>query len=52
MQPEEVLEMKRRTARTWLPVIIAALVAAGLPASAGANLLVNPGFEDAGGSYI
>jgi hypothetical protein len=51
VQPEEVLEMKRRNARTWLPVIIAALIAAGLPASAGANLLVNPGFEDAGGSY-
>lgn len=43
--------MKSVAARTWLPVILAALVGVASPAWAGTNLLANPGFEDAGGSY-
>lgn len=43
--------MQRRLFRTSLPLTFVALVAIASPCLAQANLLVNPGFETAGGSY-
>jgi len=42
--------MKHQHTRIWMALACAVALAAGAPASA-ANLLANPGFEDAGGSY-
>ncbi|MDH3215507.1 MAG: hypothetical protein OEN01_04340 [Candidatus Krumholzibacteria bacterium] len=43
--------MKRLRHGIWLTLICVAAMAIGSPAFAQINLLVNPGFEDAGGSY-
>ena len=43
--------MKRSRRAVWLLLGIVALVALGMQSSAQANMLVNPGFEDGGGSY-
>jgi len=43
--------MKHRYAKIWVAVGCVMALAAGSPASAVVNLLANPGFETAGGSY-
>ncbi len=43
--------MKHIEAKIWAALACAVVLAAGSPASAAVNLLANPGFEDAGGSY-
>lgn len=43
--------MKHRYGRIWVAVAFVMALAVGSPASAVVNLLTNPGFETAGGSY-